>query len=109
MKRVLSNLWLSICIAGAFIPARAQVAPPGRVAFWRELEILCDFHAPRQEILHRRHSHGARESVRRPLITALAFHDFIVNQGLLPFDLLEQAVMSEFGPARTESTMSRAP
>lgn len=29
---------------------------------------------------------------------ALAFHDFIVNQGLLPFDLLEQAVMQEFGP-----------
>jgi uncharacterized protein (DUF885 family) len=29
---------------------------------------------------------------------ALAFHDFIVNQGLLPFDLLEQAVMNEFGP-----------
>ncbi len=30
---------------------------------------------------------------------ALAFHDFIVNQGLLPFDLLEQAVMTEFVPA----------
>lgn len=29
---------------------------------------------------------------------ALAFHDFIVNQGLLPFDLLEKAVMSEFAP-----------
>lgn len=29
---------------------------------------------------------------------ALAFHDFIVNQGLLPFDLLEQAVMAEFAP-----------
>ena len=29
---------------------------------------------------------------------ALAFHDFIVNQGLLPFDLLEKAVMNEFGP-----------
>ena len=29
---------------------------------------------------------------------ALAFHDFIVNQGLLPFDQLEQAVMNEFGP-----------
>jgi hypothetical protein len=28
----------------------------------------------------------------------LAFHDFIVNQGLLPFDLLEKAVMAEFGP-----------
>lgn len=31
---------------------------------------------------------------------ALAFHDFIVNQGLLPFDLLEQAVMAEFAPAK---------
>ncbi|HWK51297.1 MAG TPA: hypothetical protein VNR40_15490 [Steroidobacter sp.] len=31
---------------------------------------------------------------------ALAFHDFIVNHGLLPFDLLEQAVMTEFVPAR---------
>lgn len=31
---------------------------------------------------------------------ALAFHDFIVNQGLLPFDLLEQAVMTEFAPAK---------
>lgn len=30
----------------------------------------------------------------------LAFHDFIVNQGLLPFDLLEQAVMTEFVPAK---------
>lgn len=29
----------------------------------------------------------------------LAFHDFIVNEGLLPFDLLEQAVMTEFVPA----------
>ena len=29
---------------------------------------------------------------------ALTFHDFIVNQGMLPFDLLEKAVMSEFGP-----------
>ena len=27
---------------------------------------------------------------------ALAFHDFIVNQGLLPFDLLDKAVMTEF-------------
>lgn len=26
----------------------------------------------------------------------LAFHDFIVNQGLLPFELLEQAVIAEF-------------
>ena len=31
---------------------------------------------------------------------ALKFHDFIVNQGLLPFDLLEQAVTAEFAPAR---------
>lgn len=30
----------------------------------------------------------------------LAFHDFIVNQGLLPFDLLEQAVLAEFAPAK---------
>jgi hypothetical protein len=30
----------------------------------------------------------------------LAYHDFIVNQGLLPFDLLEKAVMEEFVPAR---------
>lgn len=30
----------------------------------------------------------------------LAFHDFIVNQGLLPFDLLEQAVLTEFSLAR---------
>lgn len=29
---------------------------------------------------------------------ALKFHDFIVNQGLLPFDLLDKAVMSEFAP-----------
>jgi uncharacterized protein (DUF885 family) len=29
---------------------------------------------------------------------ALKFHDFIINQGLLPFDLLDQAVMSEFAP-----------
>jgi uncharacterized protein (DUF885 family) len=29
---------------------------------------------------------------------ALKFHDFIVNQGLLPFDLLEQAVLAEFAP-----------
>lgn len=31
---------------------------------------------------------------------ALKFHDFIVNQGLLPFDLLEQAVVAEFAPAK---------
>jgi hypothetical protein len=33
----------------------------------------------------------------------LAYHDFIVNQGLLPFDLLEKAVMEEFVPARPAS------
>jgi uncharacterized protein (DUF885 family) len=31
---------------------------------------------------------------------ALKFHDFIVNQGLLPFDLLEQAVLTEFAPGK---------
>lgn len=31
---------------------------------------------------------------------ALKYHDFIVNQGLLPFDLLEQAVTAEFAPPR---------
>ena len=30
---------------------------------------------------------------------ALKFHDFIVDQGVLPFDLLEQAVIAEFAPA----------
>lgn len=30
----------------------------------------------------------------------LPYHDFIVNQGLLPFDLLEKAVMEEYVPAR---------
>jgi uncharacterized protein (DUF885 family) len=29
-----------------------------------------------------------------------AYHDFIVGQGLLPFDLLEKAVMEEFVPAQ---------
>ncbi len=29
----------------------------------------------------------------------LAYHDFIIGQGLLPFDLLEKAVMREFVPA----------
>jgi uncharacterized protein (DUF885 family) len=33
---------------------------------------------------------------------ALAFHDFIVNQGLLPFDLLEQAVTAKFAPASVQ-------
>lgn len=40
------------------------------------------------------------ELARRGRFDALAFHDFIVNQGLLPFDLLEQAVMGQFGPAQ---------
>jgi uncharacterized protein (DUF885 family) len=30
----------------------------------------------------------------------LAYHDFIVGQGLLPFDLLEKAVMEEFVPTQ---------
>jgi hypothetical protein len=38
------------------------------------------------------------ELARPGRFDALAFHDFIVNQGLLPFDLLEAAVLSEFGP-----------
>lgn len=31
---------------------------------------------------------------------ALKYHDFIIGQGLLPFDLLEQAVMREYVPAQ---------
>jgi uncharacterized protein (DUF885 family) len=31
---------------------------------------------------------------------ALAFHDFLVGQGLLPLDLLERVVLEEFVPAR---------
>ncbi|MET0535889.1 MAG: DUF885 domain-containing protein [Steroidobacter sp.] len=31
---------------------------------------------------------------------ALAFHDFIVNQGLLPFDLLEKSVLTEFAASK---------
>jgi hypothetical protein len=34
MRRALSSLWLSICVAGVFVPARAQVAPPEQVAFY---------------------------------------------------------------------------
>lgn len=30
----------------------------------------------------------------------LSYHDFIIGQGLLPFDLIEKAVMQEFVPAR---------
>ena len=30
----------------------------------------------------------------------LAFHDFILQQGLLPLDLLQQAVVDDFVPAR---------
>ncbi|MDY6948904.1 MAG: DUF885 domain-containing protein [Pseudomonadota bacterium] len=33
---------------------------------------------------------------------ALAFHDFIVDQGLLPFDLLEQAVTAHFAPGASQ-------
>jgi Bacterial protein of unknown function (DUF885) len=33
-----------------------------------------------------------------------AYHDFIVGQGLLPFDLLEKAVMEEFVPAQRPSS-----
>jgi uncharacterized protein (DUF885 family) len=31
---------------------------------------------------------------------ALSYHDFIIGQGLLPFDLIEKAVMEEFVPAQ---------
>jgi uncharacterized protein (DUF885 family) len=31
---------------------------------------------------------------------ALPYHDFIIGQGLLPFDLIEKAVMEEFVPAQ---------
>lgn len=31
---------------------------------------------------------------------ARAYHDFLLGQGLLPFDLLEQAVMQQFVPAQ---------
>ncbi len=30
----------------------------------------------------------------------LPYHDFIIGQGLLPFDLLEKAVMEEFVPSQ---------
>jgi len=33
----------------------------------------------------------------------LAYHDFIIGQGLLPFDLLEKAVMQEFVPAQRKA------
>ena len=36
----------------------------------------------------------------------LAYHDFIVSQGLLPFDLLEKAVMEEFVPAQRQGGVS---
>jgi hypothetical protein len=38
---------------------------------------------------------------------ALKFHDFIVNQGVLPFDLLEQAVLAEFAPAMSQDRSPR--
>lgn len=34
---------------------------------------------------------------------ARAYHDFVLSQGLLPFDLLEQAVMQQFVPAQLAS------
>lgn len=34
----------------------------------------------------------------------LAYHDFIISQGLLPFDLIEKAVMQEFVPAQRART-----
>jgi hypothetical protein len=37
---------------------------------------------------------------------ALAFHDFIVDQGLLPFDLLEQAVTAHFAPGASQGQQS---
>lgn len=43
------------------------------------------------------------ELAQRGRFDALKFHDFIVNQGLLPFDLLEQAVTAEFAPAASRT------
>jgi uncharacterized protein (DUF885 family) len=43
------------------------------------------------------------ELAQRGQFDALAFHDFIVDQGLLPFDLLEQAVTAKFAPNATQS------
>jgi uncharacterized protein (DUF885 family) len=37
-----------------------------------------------------------------PRFDALAYHDFIVGQGLLPFDVLERAVMEEFVAQRAD-------
>ena len=37
----------------------------------------------------------------------LAYHDFIISQGLLPFDLIEKAVMQEFVPAQRASSAKR--
>ena len=36
----------------------------------------------------------------------LAYHDFIVSQGLLPFDLLEKAVMEEFVPSQGQGNVA---
>ena len=32
-----------------------------------------------------------------------AYHDFIIGQGLLPFDLLEKAVMEDFVPSQRKA------
>ncbi len=32
---------------------------------------------------------------------ALPYHDFVIDQGLLPPDLLEQAVMEQYVPSRS--------
>ncbi len=42
------------------------------------------------------------ELAQRGSFDELAFHDFIVNQGLLPFDLLEQAVTAKFAPGNVQ-------
>jgi uncharacterized protein (DUF885 family) len=39
---------------------------------------------------------GKTELALGPRFDALAYHDFIIDQGLLPPDLLEQAVMERF-------------
>jgi uncharacterized protein (DUF885 family) len=33
-----------------------------------------------------------------------AYHDFLIGQGLLPFDLLEKAVMEDFVPAQQKGS-----
>jgi uncharacterized protein (DUF885 family) len=39
------------------------------------------------------------ELAQRDSFDEKRYHDFIVGQGLLPFDLLEKAVIEEFGTA----------